>query len=114
MKTYLEALDLQETVEEDYDVLPLSDDPTMNQIRIHKEKKTKKVKAKPCLFVGVSQTIFTRIMALKSAKAIWDYLEKEYVGDEMKYSYSSWRTGAALPCPPNCCYVFHGKCIPCC
>ena len=39
-----------------------------------------------CLFVGVSQTIFTRIMALKSAKAIWDYLEKEYVGDERRRS----------------------------
>ena len=64
MKTYLEALDLWEAVEEDYDILLLSDDPTMNQIRIHKEKKTKKEKAKSCLFAGVSQTIFTRIMAL--------------------------------------------------
>ena len=42
MKTYLEALDLWEVVEEDYDILPLSDDPTMNQIRIHKERKTKR------------------------------------------------------------------------
>ena len=82
MKTYLEALGFWEAVEEDYDIFLLSDDPTMNQIRIHKEKKTKKAKAKSCLFVGVSQTIFTRIMALKSAKAIWDYLEKEYAGDE--------------------------------
>ena len=82
MKTYLEALGFWEAVEEDYDIFLLSDDPTMNQIRIHKEKKTKKVKAKPCLFVGVSQTIFTRIMALKLAKAIWDYLEKEYARDE--------------------------------
>ena len=86
MKTYLEALDLWEAIEEDYDVLPLSNNPTMNQIRIHKEKKTKKAKAKSCLFVSVSQTIFTRIMALKSAKAIWDYLEKEYVGDERRRS----------------------------
>jgi len=86
MKTYLEALDLWEAVEEDYDILLLSDDPTMNQIRIHKEKKTKKEKAKSCLFAGVSQTIFTRIMALKSTKAIWDYLEKEYARDERIHS----------------------------
>ena len=82
----MEALDLWEAIEEDYDVLSLTDNPTMNQIRIHKEKKTKKAKAKSCLFVSVSQTIFTRIMALKSAKAIWDYLEKEYVGDERRRS----------------------------
>eukprot|EP00256_Glycine_max_P032673 XP_006577564.1 uncharacterized protein LOC102666775 [Glycine max] len=75
MKTYLEALDLWEVVEENYDVLSLSDNPTMNQIRIHKEKKTKKEKS--CLFAGVSQTIFTRIMALKSANAIWDYQEMQ-------------------------------------
>ena len=59
MKTYLEALDFWEAVEKDYDILLLSDDPTMNQIRIHKEKKTKKAKGKSCLFVAVSQTIFT-------------------------------------------------------
>jgi len=33
-----------------------------------------KAKAKACLFTTVSPTIFTRIMSLKSAKAIWDYL----------------------------------------
>ena len=42
----MEALDLWEAIEEDYDVLSLSDDPTMNQIRIHKEKKNKKGKGK--------------------------------------------------------------------
>ena len=40
METYVEALDLWEAIEEDYDVLSLTDNPTMNQIRIHKEKKT--------------------------------------------------------------------------
>ncbi|XP_059310118.1 uncharacterized protein LOC132061292 [Lycium ferocissimum] len=34
------------------------------------------------LFVVVSTTIFTRIMSLTSPKEIWDYLKKEYVGDE--------------------------------
>ncbi|XP_019257121.1 PREDICTED: uncharacterized protein LOC109235461 [Nicotiana attenuata] len=82
METYLEALDLWEAVEEDYDVLPLPNNPTVAQIKSHKEKKTRKSKAKATLFAGVSATIFTRVMALKSAKEIWDYLKGEYTGDE--------------------------------
>ncbi|XP_019263915.1 PREDICTED: uncharacterized protein LOC109241607 [Nicotiana attenuata] len=82
METNLEALDLWEAVEEDYDVLPLPNNPTMARIKSHKEKKTKKSKAKATLFAGVSATIFTRVMALKSAKEIWDYLKGEYTGDE--------------------------------
>ena len=50
MEEYLEALDLWEAIEDDYEVLPLPENPTMAQIRIHKEKKTRKAKAKSCLF----------------------------------------------------------------
>ncbi|XP_052203198.1 uncharacterized protein LOC127808672 [Diospyros lotus] len=78
----MEANDLWETVEEDYEVPPLPENPTMAQIRNHKEKKQKKSKRKACLFTAVSSTIFTRIMTLKSAKAIWDFLKKEYEGNE--------------------------------
>ncbi|RDX92762.1 hypothetical protein CR513_25064, partial [Mucuna pruriens] len=86
MEAYLEALDLWEVVEDDYEVLPLLDNPTMTQIKNHKEKKTRKAKAKSCLFAGVSTTIFTRIVTFKSAKAIWDYLKGEYAGDERIWS----------------------------
>ena len=55
----------------------------MAQIKAHKEKKTKKSKAKACLFTMVSQTIFTRIMSLKIAKTIWDYFKEEYARDKM-------------------------------
>src|ERR1044072_5465199 len=79
MEAYLEALDLWEAVEEDYEVLPLQNNPTMAQIRAHKDRKMRKAKAKACLFAGVSKNIFTRIMTLKTAKEIWDYLKKEYV-----------------------------------
>ena len=82
METYLEALDLWEAVEEDYGVPPLPNNPTVAQIKNHKEGKTKKSKAKACLFAAVSSTIFTKIMSLKTAKAIWDYLKEEYAGDE--------------------------------
>nr|KYP34216.1 hypothetical protein KK1_044861 [Cajanus cajan] len=60
METYLEALDLWEVVEEDYEILPLLDNPIMAQIKNHKERKTQKEKAKSCL----------------------DYLREEYAGDE--------------------------------
>ena len=81
-ETYLEALDFWEAVEEDYDVPVLPNNPTMTQIKTHKEMKTKKSKAKACLFAAVSSTIFTRIMSRKTAKSIWDYLKEEYAGDE--------------------------------
>ncbi|KAF3656548.1 Histone-lysine N-methyltransferase ATXR2 [Capsicum annuum] len=82
METYLEALDLWEAVEEDYDVLPLSHNPTVAKIKSQKGKKIRKSKAKATLFAIVSPTILTRIMTLKSAKEIWDYLKEEYTGDE--------------------------------
>jgi len=82
METYLDALDLWEAVEDDYEVHLLPTNPTVAQIKNHKERKTRKSKAKACLFVVVSTTIFTRIMSLKSAKDVWDYLKKEYAGDE--------------------------------
>jgi hypothetical protein len=56
--------------------------PTVAQIKNHKERKTRKSKAKACLFAAVSTTIFTRLMSLKSTKNVWDYLKKEYAGDD--------------------------------
>lgn len=53
MESYLDALDLWEAVEEDYEILPLPNNPTMAQIKSHKERKTRKAKAKACLFAGV-------------------------------------------------------------
>ncbi|XP_031378549.1 uncharacterized protein LOC116193951 [Punica granatum] len=82
MAAYMEGCDLWETVENDYEVAPLPENPTMNQIKYHKERTTRKAKAKSCLFATVSPTIFTRIMRYGSAKAIWDFLKSEYEGDE--------------------------------
>lgn len=82
IEAYLEANDLWEAVEEDYEVLPLSDNPTMAQIKNHKERKTRKSKARATLFAAVSEEIFTRIMTIKSAFEIWNFLKTEYEGDE--------------------------------
>ncbi|KAL0453439.1 UNVERIFIED_CONTAM: hypothetical protein Slati_1322000 [Sesamum latifolium] len=60
----------------------LSSNPTMAQIKYQKEKKTKKSKAKPYLFVVVSSTIFTRIMTMKSTYEMQNYLKSEYERDD--------------------------------
>ena len=73
MEAHLDAHDLWEAVEEDYDVPPLPGNPSMAQIKNHNERRTRKSKAKTCLFAAVSNTIFTRIMTLKTAKEIWEY-----------------------------------------
>ncbi|XP_016691430.1 uncharacterized protein [Gossypium hirsutum] len=72
----------QEAVEEDYEILVLPNNPTKAQIKLQKEKNTKKSKAKACLSATVSSTVFTRIITLKSAYDIWNYLKSEYEGDE--------------------------------
>ena len=38
MIVYLEAFDLWEAIEEDYDILPLPANPTMAQLKTHKER----------------------------------------------------------------------------
>ena len=70
-------------MEEDYEVPALLANPTMAKMNVHKERRTRKSKAKACLFPVLTPTIFTWIMSLKSAKEIWDYLKKEYVVDEI-------------------------------
>ncbi|XP_027165972.1 uncharacterized protein LOC113765933 [Coffea eugenioides] len=82
MTVHLEALDLWEAIEEDYDVPLLPANPTVAQMKNHKDRKTRKSKAKAYLFSAVSSTIFTRIMNLESAKDIWEYLKKEYQSNE--------------------------------
>ena len=82
VETYLEALDLWEEVEEDYEVPTFPANPTMAQMKVHKERRTRKSITKSCLFAAITPTIFTQIMSLKSVKEIWDYLKNEYAGDE--------------------------------
>ncbi|KAJ8769908.1 hypothetical protein K2173_008990 [Erythroxylum novogranatense] len=81
MEAFLEANDLWEAVDEDYDVPELPTNPTVAQIKIHKEKKQKKSKAKACLFSGVTPTIFSKIMTLKTKFEIQKMKESETIKD---------------------------------
>ena len=82
MEAHLESNDLWEAVEEDYEVPPLPANPTMAQMKNHKEKKSRKSKARATLFAAVSSEIFVRIMTIKSAFEVWNFLKKEFEGDE--------------------------------
>ncbi|KAL6317815.1 hypothetical protein AAG906_030569 [Vitis piasezkii] len=68
MTVHLQALDVWEAMEENYE--------------LHKERKTRKAKAKACLFATISPSIFIKIMKINSAAEIWEYLKEEYKGNE--------------------------------
>ena len=82
MKAHLEANDIWEVVEEDYEVPSLTDNPTMAQLKSHTLKKSRKSKAKATLFVAISEEIFTRIMHQNSTFEVWNFLITEYEGDD--------------------------------
>ncbi|RVW45953.1 hypothetical protein CK203_068551 [Vitis vinifera] len=63
MTVHLQALDVWEAVEENYEVPLLGANPTVAQMKLHKERKTRKAKTKACLFVV-------------------EYLKEEYKRDE--------------------------------
>ncbi|XP_056162590.1 uncharacterized protein LOC130136570 [Syzygium oleosum] len=81
METYLDALDLWEAVEEDYEIPALPANPTMAHIKAHKEKKTKKSKAKACLFAAISATIFLEL-CLSRRQRRYGIFSSQYEGDE--------------------------------
>ena len=60
MTIHLQALDVWEVVEENYEVLPLWANPTVAQMKLHKERKTRKDKAKAFLFAAISPSILIK------------------------------------------------------
>ncbi|KAG8480377.1 hypothetical protein CXB51_024567 [Gossypium anomalum] len=69
-------------VENDAEPPPLRANPTIAQIRQHSEDCAKKHKAMACLQNGVSDVIFTRIMACDSPKQAWEKLKEEFMGSD--------------------------------
>ena len=82
MEAYLGGNDLWEAVEDDYEVLPLPNNPTVAQMKHHNERRQRKSKARASLYAAVTSTIFTRIMTLKMVHEIWNFLQNEYERDE--------------------------------
>lgn len=50
----IKPLDLWEVVEKDFEISPLQNSSTMAQLKYHKDKKTRKEKAKSYYFFGIS------------------------------------------------------------
>ena len=75
METYLEALDLWEAVEEDYEIQSLPENPTVTQIKSKKEKKDKEIKGKSMFICSCISYGIHKDNVLESAKEIWDYLK---------------------------------------
>jgi len=82
MKIYLKAFDLWKILESDKQPTPLENNSTIAHIKFFNEEKTKRFKALTCLHNAVSEEIFTKIMACKSAKEMWDKLKAKFHGDE--------------------------------
>ena len=82
MQCYLQAFDLCEIVEVDKDPHPLLNNPIVAQIQHFNEEKAKKFKAKSCLHIAVSESIFEKILCFQIAKEIWDYLKEEFHGND--------------------------------
>ena len=70
MEAYQSGNDLWEAVEDDYEVLPLPNNPTVAQMKHHNERRQRKLKVKASLYAIVISTIFSRIMTLKTAHEI--------------------------------------------
>ena len=82
MEAYFDANGKQKVVEQVYEVPILSDNPTVAQIKNHREKKQRASKAKTNLFTTLSPTIFYRIMIVKTTEEIWDFMKGEYKGNQ--------------------------------
>nr|CAN71925.1 hypothetical protein VITISV_006194 [Vitis vinifera] len=84
MEANLDANDMWESVSEEYEVPPLFDNPTMAHIKLHNERR-----------------IFTRIMTLKTTNEIWNFLKKEYEGNERVKESWSWENDKKLEFKEN-------------
>nr|XP_048325968.1 uncharacterized protein LOC125421335 [Ziziphus jujuba var. spinosa] len=78
MQAYLEALNLWEAVVQDTNPPPLPDNPTLTQIKRHEELFQRKPKALTCIHQAVTNTVFKRIINIKSPKEVWNKLKLEF------------------------------------
>ncbi|XP_071933991.1 uncharacterized protein [Coffea arabica] len=81
MKSYLDANDLWDVVETD-PVPELSEDPTIAEMRAHRDAVKRRSKAMTCIHSAVSDAVFTKIMTCETAKEAWDTLKVAFQGND--------------------------------
>ncbi|XP_031258085.1 uncharacterized protein LOC116116133 [Pistacia vera] len=75
-----ESFPLWQYVEENRQPPPLGQNPTLNQMRLHRKETAKALRALSHIHAAVTDLVFTRIMAYKNPKEAWDKLREEYMG----------------------------------
>ena len=60
----------------------MGNNPTLIQIRAHKEEEAKAPRALSIIFLAISETVFIKIMNCETAKEAWDTLKELYQGNE--------------------------------
>ena len=60
----------------------MRDNPTLAQIKNHEDECARKFKTLSFIHSTVSDSIFTRIMHLETAKEAWDKLKEDFQGSE--------------------------------
>ena len=60
----------------------MEENPTVAQMRLHNEQKTKRAKAVTFLHSTLDDDVFIRISHLETAKEIWEKLEEEFFRNE--------------------------------
>ncbi|XP_074374825.1 uncharacterized protein LOC141715250 [Apium graveolens] len=78
MKTQLKGLGLWTWVESEREIQPLTDNPILNQIKLHENESSKGPRALSIIHTAVSKSIFTRIMTCETGKEAWDKLKELY------------------------------------
>ncbi|XP_027103352.1 uncharacterized protein [Coffea arabica] len=81
MKSYLDANDLWNVVETDH-VPELSEDPTITEMRAHRDAVKRRSKAMTCIHSAISDAVFTKIMTCETAKEAWDALKVIFQGND--------------------------------
>ncbi|XP_071920780.1 uncharacterized protein [Coffea arabica] len=81
MKSYFDANDLWDVVETD-PIPELSEDPTIAEMRAHRDAVKRRSKAMTCIHSAVSDAVFTKIMTCETAKEAWDTLKVAFQGND--------------------------------
>ncbi|XP_007014181.2 PREDICTED: uncharacterized protein LOC18589236 [Theobroma cacao] len=82
MKAYLRGYDLWDVIESGSEVPPLRDNASAAQIKQYHEETTKRYRALSFIHGVVTEPIFSRIMACKSAKEAWEKLKVAFQGSD--------------------------------
>ncbi|KAJ4710130.1 Retrovirus-related Pol polyprotein from transposon TNT 1-94 [Melia azedarach] len=82
MKSYLKSIRLWDAVETGRDPPPLRVNPTIAQMKQYEEELLKKDKALSVLHSALADHVFTGIMALETAKEVWDQLKEQNEGSD--------------------------------